>query len=225
MSIPIFSLQRVGPEEGPKTLHATVAGVADAISSELAPVAIETMQRVSMDDGTYSPLAAGGPYIVGEVRRALSWLVLAPEDKRRAVLGFAGDAEHPGNALLRGPTVRYAIGVEGLAPGIWRTVAWLQGNDFDTVDSGDGVANVAAGMEGAIPLPNVHMRVDPGRLVGEADRLRSCMAQVVLDDAALDGVQFIASYDAADGSAVLSLIGFGDEKLVPLRNRLASSAG
>lgn len=223
MTDPIFSLQRIVPDEGQKTLHRTVSELADVIAAELAPRAIATVQRVSVEHGTFSPISAGSPYLECQARLMLRQLVLAPEDRRRVMLGLAGDHDYPAvdgrpQALLHGPTVRYLLGVEGVAPGIWRTVAYLQGEGFETCDSGDG----AAVMEGALPVPHVHMRVKPEHLVAEADRLRARMRDVVLDDDALADVQFIASYDAADGSAVLSLVGFGDANLLPFRERYAS---
>jgi len=59
-----------------------------------------------------------------------------------------------------------------LTPGIRNTVKWLREQGFNTTDSGDGVTNIQAGMEGALDIAHVHIVLeDPTQLVPEARRL------------------------------------------------------
>lgn len=61
--------------------------------------------------------------------------------------------------------------IAACAPGIRRTVAWLRSLGFDTTDSGDGKANVHAGIEGACEFPMVAISVledQPLRSAGSA---------------------------------------------------------
>jgi len=105
--------------------------------------------------------------------------------------------------------------IDGLSPGIKELVLWLNEQGFETTDSGDGT-NAAAGMECAVEYPMVVMVVDkPGRLVDEAQRLyKALRGRGIQFDHAKRGYtsddticwpQIQASYDPADGTAVILL--------------------
>lgn len=63
------------------------------------------------------------------------------------------------------------INYDELNPRIRKTVEWLRNAGFETTDSGDGVTNAENGMEGTLPIPHVHIRVAPEKVVEEARRL------------------------------------------------------
>jgi hypothetical protein len=102
-----------------------------------------------------------------------------------------------------------------LDPGIRRTVKWLRENGFETTDSGDG--SKAATMECALNYPNVAIRIDdPDALQFEADRLYELLSGRDIDLApqGTDCEPYIqATYDPADGSAILLLMYVNDELL------------
>jgi hypothetical protein len=96
-------------------------------------------------------------------------------------------------------------------------VAWLNDNGFQTTDSGDGVTNVEAGMEGAASFPHVWIAVSPENLVSEAQRLRHLLVDLGVPVSAMGADPTVpciqASYDpcAVEGaSAVLGLMGLSD---------------
>lgn len=62
-------------------------------------------------------------------------------------------------------------------PGVQRLVGWLRSKGFDTTDSGDGVTNVAAGIEYALDFPHVAIAVNKDRMVQEADALADLLAE------------------------------------------------
>ncbi len=109
-----------------------------------------------------------------------------------------------------------------LNPGIRRTVAWLRSEGFITTDSGDGVTNLAAGMEGALPFPHVFMRVPPDVAHEEARRLLRLLKSHGLDvDPGLKSAEagqtpeaytrsVCASYLPEPDVAMLELIGLDD---------------
>ena len=66
------------------------------------------------------------------------------------------------------------IDLQGLCPGIRRTVEFLRQQGFETTDSGDGCSN--EGMEGAMPFPNVAIRCTADNLVAESRRLQQVLA-------------------------------------------------
>jgi len=68
-----------------------------------------------------------------------------------------------------------------LTLGIRRTVALVRSWGFETTDSGDGVTNIQAGMEGAMTVPNVYITVLPSCLIAEADRLLRELFNVGID--------------------------------------------
>lgn len=94
-------------------------------------------------------------------------------------------------------TVAY---IDEIQPTMRRLVTWLQGMGFKTCDSGDGVLNVEAGMEGALDYPHVFMTVDPAKMLEEAHRLHRACATAGLWDADIE-----VCYKPSDGLAILML--------------------
>jgi hypothetical protein len=108
------------------------------------------------------------------------------------------------------------IDYASLNPGIREVVSLLREHGFDTTDSGDGVTNIAADMEGAIPVPHVHCMVSVDRIVLEALR----MMQVLIDN----GVEPFpgcvqAMYSPVDGIASVSVFGVDDEMLLAAQSK------
>lgn len=110
--------------------------------------------------------------------------------------------------------------IPGLTPGIARTVTLLQSWGFGTCDSGDGVANVEAGMEGARPEPHVVMQSWPEHVVEEAKRLAEKLRSVGVDVKPIGpepGAPCIqASYDPASSVALIDLMNVDDALLARL---------
>lgn len=103
-----------------------------------------------------------------------------------------------------------------LTPGIRRTVLYLRAHDFGTCDSGDGVTNVEAGMEGAMPIPHVHILAKPMELVPEARRLRMLLAGVTWEPCGPEGNTGPAiecTYDPVSDVAIISLLHVDDALL------------
>ena len=97
-----------------------------------------------------------------------------------------------------------------LTPGIRETVRWLRSLNFHTTDSGDGVTNVAAGMEGALDVPHVHALVHHENMKDEAYRLAR---EVQLRGLVLEPGMIDLRFDPCDRVALLSLYGVNDEAL------------
>jgi len=96
------------------------------------------------------------------------------------------------------------IDVESLDRGIRLTVTWLRTKGFRTVDSGDGMSK---GNDGE-PDANVYMVTTPDAAVGEANLLSGMLRSIgvpIVPQGQDGGVWVCASYDPADGSAVLSV--------------------
>lgn len=95
-----------------------------------------------------------------------------------------------------------------LNPGIVKTVEWLNANGFVTCDSGDGVTH---DFECDLPIPYVHMEVEPGKLVAETDRLRSLLEsehgvefELQTEEGTAKTIE--ASYNPIDGLGIISLL-------------------
>lgn len=117
---------------------------------------------------------------------------------------------------------------ETLTPGIRKVVRWLHDNDFVTVDSGDGVTNVEAGMEDAMGIPNVSIDVEETEfLVEEATRLHELLtrAGVEIHRMGMDDSKpcIVAQYDPADDTAIITLLGVDDEMLTEALSKKASA--
>lgn len=104
-----------------------------------------------------------------------------------------------------------------LTPGIRRTVALVRSWGFETTDSGDGVTNVQAGMDGAMTVPNVYIHVrDPEHLLRESQGLlqRLDAIGVDMDAQGPDNAPCIqAMYDPCVHSAGILLMGVDDALL------------
>jgi hypothetical protein len=98
--------------------------------------------------------------------------------------------------------------IDEIQPTMMKTVTWLQEVGYHTIDSGDGVLNVEAGMEDALDYPHVMMTVDPTKMVEEANRL-----YYGLLNNGIEGGQVEVSYNPEDGLAILMLIGITDASL------------
>lgn len=105
-----------------------------------------------------------------------------------------------------------------IQPTMQRLVALLQGWGYETTDSGDGVLNVEAGMEGALDYPHVLIRYGHKRpknstddLVFAAYDLRDRLYKVVRP---MIAVVVEASYSTADEIAILSVSGLTDKDLM-----------
>jgi hypothetical protein len=106
--------------------------------------------------------------------------------------------------------------LEGLDPGIRRTVEWLNSHGFCTVDSGDGQAKYddAGNPQDscARPEPNVSILVtQPTMLLPEADRLARIMRSIGIGGRIDEGgISVQASYDPFDQSCVIDVVGLHD---------------
>lgn len=98
------------------------------------------------------------------------------------------------------------IDLEPLDPGIRETVRFLREHGFDTCDSGDGATKFVDPrwrVDGKLPeevldFPHVAMRVRPGDLVSEADRLLGLLTSIGIDLSPIGpvgGPSLQASYD------------------------------
>lgn len=98
-----------------------------------------------------------------------------------------------------------------IQPKMRRLVGWLNSWGYETTDSGDGVTNVEAGMEGALPFPHVVMVVHPPAALVTYSLGLLCDLEVI-------GVQMRgrsdrwieATYDPVDGVATMMLAGLTD---------------
>lgn len=103
-----------------------------------------------------------------------------------------------------------------LDPGIRNVVEWLQGLGFNTTDSGDGKTKIGID-EDALDLPHVFMTVDPDDLVPQARLLIAYLRGIGIEvkPNGMDEKQptIEATYDPADGSAIIGLFGVDDEML------------
>lgn len=105
------------------------------------------------------------------------------------------------------------LDLAALNPGIRRLVAYLRAHGFATCDSGDGVTHEH---ECDRDHAYVAMRVRPDALVSEADRLARVLrdAGVEVQPMGMEPTPCIqASYDPADGTALLDLTHVTDDML------------
>lgn len=108
------------------------------------------------------------------------------------------------------------INYEELTPGIRNVVRWLRDNGFETTDSGDGITNVALGMEGALDCPHVFMvAADPITAITECKRLHALLLDRGLA-AEAGTVQLM--YDPSDEVSVIALYNIDDAVLEHARS-------
>lgn len=114
------------------------------------------------------------------------------------------------------------VDLQGLCPGIRRTVAFLRSKGFETTDSGDGCSNM--GMECAMPFPNVAIRCpDSTNLVAESRRLRDILAErgIVVEPLGPDDPEVVhpphieATYDPSNDIGFIILMYVDDQVLFP----------
>lgn len=98
--------------------------------------------------------------------------------------------------------------LQEIDPGVRRLVAFLNEHGFETTDSGDGVSKPADRRE--LDFPHVFMSTRPVDLIDEASRLFSLLDQNGLT---ADPGTIEASYDVADGSAIIALYSVDDAML------------
>ena len=103
--------------------------------------------------------------------------------------------------------------LEEVAPGVRTTVSWLISNGFDTVDSNDGSCPNSENHICENPL--VVIQVEAKDLITETQRLYDLLVQrririepQIGDDEGRVAIQ--ASFDPADGSSMILLIGLND---------------
>lgn len=113
------------------------------------------------------------------------------------------------------------VNYNALDPGIRRTVRWLRDAGFDTIDSGDGVTKAELIAEGyALDVPHVYVRANPDNLAADArslmDFVRAAGFRVSVchrRDRPITSFVIIATYNAADDTATVCLVGLGDSAL------------
>ena len=106
-------------------------------------------------------------------------------------------------------------------PGIRKTVAWLNENGFETCDSGDGSEH---DFECDRAFAYVVIASTPAKLAEDADRLLALLrtkitVEILQMDSPEDAVNVNATYDPADGFAMLDVTGVTDAKLFPVPAR------
>lgn len=103
-----------------------------------------------------------------------------------------------------------------LNPGIREVVSLLRQHGYDTTDSGDGITNIAAGMEGAIPAPHVHCVIDPASFMHAANKI---VALLLLNGVEVQPGMVQVVYDPMDGVCTVSVYGINDEMLLEAQRK------
>ena len=114
------------------------------------------------------------------------------------------------------------VNVEELDPGIRKTVLWLRSLGYETTDSGDGKTKPTGGDECALTFPHVVIRVRPYQLQPVADGLMEMLRfhhgvevtpMTPEASASAPTPTIEASYNPADGIAIVMLYGVDDSML------------
>ena len=97
-----------------------------------------------------------------------------------------------------------------IQPTMRKVCRWLRSNGYVTTDSGDGVINVLAGMEGALDRPHVFMQVG-----SPYDGVRSAQGLLKLcqEKGLAEGYRIEYLYSPIDGVGVLALYGVSDAQM------------
>ena len=111
------------------------------------------------------------------------------------------------DAMMDAMDKRRVVAASAIQPAMRGLVDWLNDNGFRTTDSGDGVTNVAAGMEGALPFPHVVIRTEPQYMVREAKRLLSTLEEDHIAVYGVPGRSIEATFSPVDGVATIMLVG------------------
>lgn len=101
-----------------------------------------------------------------------------------------------------------AFDLDDIQPAMRNTVQWLRAMDLKTTDSGDGITNVAAGMEGALDIPHVFMVSSQALGFMEADLIWGALKRLKIDKK--EGVSVEMSYSPDDRIVILALYGVDD---------------
>lgn len=102
--------------------------------------------------------------------------------------------------------------ISQIQPTMRDTVLWVRSLGFNTTDSGDGITNVEAGMEGAIGIAHVFMVIaSDSTAFGEADRLWEAVCEKGLGERPDVDVQM--GYSPKDEVTTLCLFGVYDQIL------------
>lgn len=99
-----------------------------------------------------------------------------------------------------------------LDPGVRKLVRLLRAQGFRTCDSGDGVSKPPE-WEGVLTVAHVFMETGPEDMVSEANLLFTVLESVLHVPITPGMIQ--ASFDPADGSAVLAVMGVNDAMIKP----------
>lgn len=98
--------------------------------------------------------------------------------------------------------------------GLRKTVIWLNTNGFITVESGDGDTSLSDKYECDRDYPYVMMTVEPQDIIKETERLYQLLRQQYITVDTIGGdISIQASFDPANYSAVICLMGVNDEVL------------
>ena len=109
------------------------------------------------------------------------------------------------------------LNTDTLDPGIRRVVGLLRASGFDTTDSGDGASKPAE--ERALDVPHVFIRTTAEAMLREAKRLSELLCDAMgVHDLSPGVIQ--ASFDPADGFAVLAVMGLDDARLLQGRPQI-----
>lgn len=116
------------------------------------------------------------------------------------------------------------IKLENLDAGIYRTVLWLRGENFDTTDSGDGVSKFEEAEElgedppeDVLDYPTVAILVDSDKLVEESHRLLGLLVERGIPLEEISGDEdapcIEGSYDPANEVGIIMLANVDDSML------------
>jgi hypothetical protein len=113
--------------------------------------------------------------------------------------------------------------IDGLDPGIRKTVVWMNTLGYETTDSGDGKTKPAQGLtleDGVRPEAHVCIpfdREDQMHWYGWVDRLMWHMRALSISVVPVghpDGVWLQMTYDPVTGRAILDVVHLDDERLL-----------
>jgi hypothetical protein len=100
-----------------------------------------------------------------------------------------------------------------LNPGIRGIVRLLRALGLNTTDSGDGVTNVAAGMEFALDVPHVHCAL-PEHYPAPFEYVKDLAQALRAAGLPVTSGTIQITFDPEDGVRVLSVYGLNDKMLV-----------
>lgn len=105
--------------------------------------------------------------------------------------------------------------INDVQPTMRKLVTWLRAAGFETTDSGDGVTNVEAGMEGALTEPHVFILLaNYLSIIRQADRLQRLVVEYGFSIGYEEGEVYVeAMYSPYDGISTLALWGATDETM------------